>query len=51
MVHRRNFIKTTVSVTAGLGIGSPVLFANQGDPGVNNRPPYSNRNFHRDAVE
>jgi len=51
MVNRRHFIKTTAGVTAGLGIGSPMLLAKQDNPGTNNRPPVSERNFHSIAVE
>jgi len=51
MVNRRNFIKSTAGVTAWLGIGTPMLFANQNSPGTHNRPPHSKRNFHSSSVE
>ncbi len=51
MIKRRQFIKTSASVAAGLGIGIPSLFGNESKTFANNRPNIQKRNFHSDAVE
>ena len=51
MLHRRQFIKTTASVTVAMGLGSPAIFGNNKEIAVKNRPLPENRNFHSKAVE
>lgn len=50
MIKRRQFIKTTAGVTAGIGL-APSLFASTINAVENMRPNFSERNFHSEAVE
>lgn len=51
MIQRRQFLKTTASVTVGLGMGIPTIFGKENNAIVNNRPQISERNFRSNAVE